>query len=91
MDKNLHISVLPSVKLFIRLGRIVNTHLMADYKARLCPSRNDHVPQIAIVCLDIALAGTQVKTLRHNQQAAAIYATHPTHTFSKSLPNDIKS
>jgi hypothetical protein len=56
MDQNLSVSILPTIKLLIRLWRLFNPDLVGDDEGRLGASRDDHVAEIAVVLLDVALA-----------------------------------
>jgi hypothetical protein len=58
MDQNLRIPILPPIKLRVRLRRFLDPNLVADDEGRLCAPRDDHVSQVAVVGLDVALAGS---------------------------------
>ena len=62
MQQNLGVPVDPPVELVIRIDRIVNVNLVAHDETWLCSSRDDQVAQIAVVSLDIALAGPNRET-----------------------------
>ena len=51
------------IKLLIRPGRLVNADFVRDNEAWVCPSRDNHIAQITIVFLDVALTGANGKAL----------------------------
>lgn len=63
MDEHFRISVNPLVKLLIRHLRILDRNLMADNKARLRLPRNDQIPQVPVISLDIALSCRETQAL----------------------------
>jgi hypothetical protein len=63
MNQNLSIPILPAIKLLIRLRRFVNPDLVRDDKGGLGATGNDHVAQVAVVLLDVALACADCQTL----------------------------
>ena len=63
MDEHFCVSFNPLVKLIISQLRVLNSNLMADDEARLRLSRYDEIPQVAVVCLDIALSRRETQTL----------------------------
>lgn len=63
MQEHFRVSFDPLVELLVRLRRLAKRNLMRDHKAGFCSSSNDQVTQVAVVRLDIALAGAQVQAL----------------------------
>jgi hypothetical protein len=63
MDQNLRVPILPPVKLLIRLWCLVNTDLVRDDKGRFGAAGDDHVAQISVVLLYIALACADCESL----------------------------
>jgi hypothetical protein len=63
MDQNLRVPILPPVKLLIRFWCLVNTDLVRDDKGRLGTAGDDHVTQVSIVLLYVALACTDCESL----------------------------
>jgi hypothetical protein len=70
MDKHLRIPVNPLVEFLIRHLCILDRNLMANHKARLCLPRNDQIPQVPVIRLDIALSRRQTQTLFDVRQSA---------------------
>lgn len=68
MDQDLRISLDPLVKLVIGGLGIVDAHLMTDHERRLGLAGDDQVPQIPIVLLDIALAGSKGEALNRKKE-----------------------
>lgn len=63
MEQDLGVTVDSSIKLVVSLDRVVDTNFVADNKARLRPTSYDQIAKVAVVSLDIALAGTEEQTL----------------------------
>ena len=63
VNQDLHIAILPPIEFLVRFWRIINPHFMTYNKARFRSSRDDHIPQVAIVGLHIALPSGKMKTL----------------------------
>jgi hypothetical protein len=63
MDQNLGIPILPAIKLRISLRRLINADLMTDDKRWFGPPRDNHIAQVAIVGLDVALARSDCEAL----------------------------
>ena len=59
MNQHLGVSIDPLIKLVISNHCLVKTDLMRHHKAWLSFSRNDKVTEVAIICLDVALACTE--------------------------------
>ena len=64
MDQDLGIALNPLVKLLVCRRSVINIDLVRDDEARICLSRDDHVSQVPVVFLDVALACADGKTLR---------------------------
>jgi hypothetical protein len=56
MNQNLSIPILPPIKLYISLRRLLNADLVRDDEGGFGAPGDDHVAQVAIVLLDVALA-----------------------------------
>ena len=63
MQQHLRIPLDPLIKLRIRVWRLIDPYLMAHYKTRIRPPRDDQIPQIPIILLDIALPRSQRQAL----------------------------
>lgn len=63
MNQNLGITFHSFVKFLISLGSFVDRNLVRDNKRRVRAARNNHIAQVSIVFLDIALTGANGKTL----------------------------
>lgn len=63
MDNHLGVAVLALVELVVGDFGVVEPDLMRNDKARLGLARDDHVAQVAVVRLDVALAGAESKAL----------------------------
>lgn len=63
MDDNLCVPVLSFIELVISSLGIGEPNLMRNHKTRLGLTSNDHVSQITVVCLDIALSSAERKAL----------------------------
>lgn len=59
MDDNFRVPILPFIELFISSLGIGEPNLMRNHKTRLGLTSNDHVSQVSIVCLDIALSSAE--------------------------------
>lgn len=55
MYQDFRISFHPLIEFLIRSGRVFNTNLMTDDKTGIGFARDDHITEIAIVFLDVAL------------------------------------
>jgi len=101
MDQDLRVPILPPVKLLIRFWCLVNTDLVRDNKGGFSAARDDHVAQVSVVLLYIALACADCESLI---LSLAYFFSFPAHslclyslekeaqlTFSNSFPNEIKS
>lgn len=73
MQQHLREAVNPFIELLVRHRGIVKVHLMAHHEARLRTSADDEVAEISIICLDVALAGTQAQTLLEQLAKAQQY------------------
>ena len=63
MNQNLGITFRSFVKFLISLGCLVDRNLVRDNERRVRPARDNHIAQVSIVFLDIALSGPNGKTL----------------------------
>ena len=63
MYQNLRVAFNSLVKFLIRHGCLVNADLVRDNEAWVCSSRDNHIAQIPIVLLDVALTGANGKAL----------------------------
>jgi hypothetical protein len=55
MNQNFSIPILPPIKLYIRLRRLLNADLVRDNEGGLGSPGDDHVAQVTVVLLDVAL------------------------------------
>ena len=83
MDQNLRVPILPPVKLLIRFWCLVNTDLVRDDKRGFGAAGDDHVAQVSIVLLYIALACADCESLT---LSLAYLFPLPVPTFSASIP-----
>lgn len=63
MYQNLRVAFNSLVKFLISRGSLINADLVRDNEAGVCSPRNDHIAQVSVVFLDVALAGANCKTL----------------------------
>jgi hypothetical protein len=56
VNQNFGVPILPPIKLNIRLRGLLNADLVRDDEGRLGATGDDHVAQVAVVLLDVALA-----------------------------------
>lgn len=63
MYQDFRVPFYPLVKLLVRCRRVVHPTLMTDNEAWICFARDDHVAEVAIVLLDIALPSTKREIL----------------------------
>ena len=63
MQQNFSVPINPAIELIIRLDSTLQPNLMADHETRLGPTRDDQIAEIAVVRLDIALAGAEGEAL----------------------------
>ena len=63
MDQDFGVALDPLVELDICVRHCVDAYLVTYHEARFGLSSNDEVSQVAVVCLDVALSGGQVKSL----------------------------
>lgn len=63
MNQDLRVSVLSPIELRICFGCLVNTDFVRYDEGWFCDPRNDHIPEVAVVSLDIALTGSNCQTL----------------------------
>lgn len=63
MNDNLSIPILPLIKLLISSFRIRKTNFMRDHKAGLGLARDNHVPQVPVIRLDVALPSAEGEAL----------------------------
>lgn len=63
MDQHLGVAVYPAVELVVCVDRAVQSDLVADDKAWLGLAGDDKVTKVAVVRLDVALAGSKGQTL----------------------------
>lgn len=63
VDQDLGVSVFPLVELVVCDLSIVDGDFMRDNKAGLGLASDDEISQVPVVCLDVALAGCERKTL----------------------------
>src|SRR5215469_4291208 len=63
LENNLRITLNTLIKLVICHRGIVERDCIRDHKARLRSSGNNHVTQVAIIALDIALSSSQAQAL----------------------------
>ncbi|RII15378.1 hypothetical protein CUC08_Gglean003419 [Alternaria sp. MG1] len=89
MDQHLRIPLDPLIKLLVRRRRLVDVDLVRHNETRLGLARYNHVAQIPIVRLHIALPSTEVQSLRLLTMGIQPQDTDR-HTFSNSLPNEIR-
>lgn len=71
MYQHLSVTLNPLVELHICIRCIIDTDLMADNERRLRNTRNDQVPQLPVVRLDVALSRSQRKSLRITVSSAS--------------------
>lgn len=91
MQQDLCVAVDTLIELVISGDSLVDVDLVADNKAGLCDASDDEVAQITIVSLDIALSGTEGKTLhRTTVRSATPNETGIRLAFSNSLPKEIR-
>ena len=64
MQQDLGVPIDPAIELVIRLDSAIHADLMADHETGLGPSRDNQITEVAVVGLDVALAGTERETLR---------------------------
>jgi hypothetical protein len=57
MDEDLGVSFDSLIELIVGHLRIIDTNLVTDDETRFSFSRDDQIPEVSIVLLDIALAG----------------------------------
>lgn len=90
MYQDLRVAFNSLVKLLISLGSLINADLVRDNEAWVCPARDDHVAQVSIVSLNVALTGANCETLTMSLDQASCRQNHleikRRLTFSKSLP-----
>lgn len=63
MDQHLGISINPFIKLFVRNFCFFDIDLVGYHKTRLGLTRDDEIAEVAVVGLDVALAGAEGETL----------------------------
>ena len=63
MNQDLGIALNSLVKFLVCGRRVIDVNIVRDDKARICLSRDNHVSQVSIVLLNIALACADSKTL----------------------------
>ena len=63
MNEHLCIPINPLIKLLIRSRRIININVVRHHEARLSLPCNYQIPKIAVVFLDVALAGPKSEPL----------------------------
>ena len=63
MDQNLCIALDALVKLLVCLRRFVNTDLMGDDKGRVSAAGDDHIAEVPVIFLDIALTRSESEAL----------------------------
>lgn len=63
MYQNLRVAFNPLVKFLISRGSLINADLVRDNEAGICSPRDDHIAQVSVILLDVALAGAKCKTL----------------------------
>lgn len=64
MDDDLGPAIFPFIELIVRVLRICQSNFVRDDETRLGLASNDHVAEVSVVCLDIALTSTDGKALR---------------------------
>ena len=67
------------VKFLIRPGRLVNADLVRDNEAWVRSSRDNHIAQVPIVLLDVALTGANGKALELTLDQHQADTTTPNH------------
>ena len=63
MNQNFCITFDTLIELLICLRRIVNTDLVGDDKGRVGAAGDDHIAEVAVILLDIALTRSKSKAL----------------------------
>jgi hypothetical protein len=63
MNQYLRLPILPTVKFRIGLGSIFNANLMTDNERRFRATGYDHVAEVAVIGLNIALTGSDCQAL----------------------------
>lgn len=63
VNQNLGISVFSLVELDISTRRFINADFMRHDERWLCAPRDNHISEVTVVCLDVALAGSDGKSL----------------------------
>lgn len=63
VDENLRVTVYPTVELVVCVRGFVDVDVVANNEAGLRLAGDDHVTKVPVVCLDVALAGSQGETL----------------------------
>jgi len=63
MNQHFSVTILPTIEFHVGFGCLVDTDLVGDHKAWLCDPGNDHVAEISVVHLDVALASANRKSL----------------------------
>ena len=58
MNKDLRIAILPAIELRIGLRRLIDGDLVADDEGGLGAAGDDHVAQVAVIGLHVALPGS---------------------------------
>ena len=59
MNQHLCISIDPLIKLLVSRRSIINVDVVRNHEAGLGFSRNDQVPEVPVIFLDVALAGPE--------------------------------
>lgn len=55
MNQDFRISFHPLIEFLVRSGGLIDTNLVTDNKTGICFAGDDHITEIAIVLLDVAL------------------------------------
>lgn len=63
MDQNLRITLDALIKLLVRSRRFINPDLMRDDKGRVGAAGDDHIAEVAVISLDVALACSESEAL----------------------------
>jgi hypothetical protein len=94
MDQNLGVTILSSIELSISNRSFVDSNVMRNNERWLGFARDDHISQVTVVLLDIALAGANTQALTQSDESVT-YTLNETClkllTFSNSFPKLINS
>lgn len=63
MYQDLSIAIDALVELFVSVWCLVDSDLVRHNERWFCPSSNDEVTEVAVICLDVALASSKRQSL----------------------------